>query len=593
MKKCFSKSLTVGLTGLMALGTVLTGCGGSSSSSDSSSTEFTWLLDITPDSYYYVDYEENPVAKYWENMEWTSDGTTAKISIEFDEPLAGSETDHFNNMIATGEYADVMGMQNASDTPASLYDQGVVIDLTDYVDKYMPNYKQWLEDNPVYARQMTSRIDGEDRILMLYNVNDAVGSPWECFMYRRDWLAKYGTNPETGEAFTGGWNEDKTEWTDDVVFPSGGTNPVYISDWEWMFDIFTKALEAEGITDGYAMQMMYTGYYEDGDLTSSFGGGRIGTYVTADGQTAYGGDTDSARAYLECMNTWYENGWLDPEFEENSSDTAFFTIDIDSVYNGKVGMWIGVTNQLENMLATGADPEAGLDDICVKGAAQPINDIYGTDECKNVIPDTFYQNTMFTSGVVLTDKAEAKDIGKLLTAIDYFYSREGSKMLTMGLDADQQAEAQDPLYIEYGLDDGAYSVETRDGEEWLVAAPEIMTTDGLLDAACGMRLVGLGAQKNKDIGYSAGQMESMDQSIMYEATGNLGVAYTGLLSSETSAELSLVNTSVDTYLAVSIPDFITGRSDINDDAEWQAYCDELESLGAHRMSEEINKCLAE
>ena len=72
-------------------------------------------------------------------------------------------------------------------------------------------------------------------------------------MYRRDWLVNYGTNPQTGEAFSGEWKDG--EWTDNVVFPSGGTDPVYISDWEWMFDIFETALQMQGMTDGYVMQL--------------------------------------------------------------------------------------------------------------------------------------------------------------------------------------------------------------------------------------------------------------------------------------------------------------------------------------------------
>ncbi len=594
MKQNLMKKLALGLAAACALTGVLTGCGGTGAGGSGNaelSKDFTWLIDTTPDTYYYNDYEENAVVKYLLSKEWTADGSTSKINIEFDEPPADGATDHFNTMLSTGEYADVMGMVNASDTPASLYEQGVVIDLTDYIAKYMPNYSKWLADNPIYAQQMTSRVNGEDKMLMIYRVDDAIGIPWECFMYRRDWIVEYGKNPETGAAFTGGWNADKTEWTDDVVFPGGETYPKYISDWEWMFEIFAEAIEDQGFEDGYPMQMQYTGYYAEGDLASSFGGGRIGTYVTKDGKTAFGGDTDSARAYMECLNHWYEEGWLDQKFEERSADTMFFMIDTPAVFTGHVGMWIGVTNQLENMLAAGDNVDPSMADICVKGAPQPINDLYGTDACKNVIPDTFFQNTIYSSGVVLTDKAAKKDIGKLLTMIDYLYTREGSLLFTMGLNKEQQAEVKDPLYTEYGLDDGAYYLEERDGEEWAVNAKPVQTTDGLLDAVAGMRLVGMGAQHNTDIGLGAGNLESMQLSTMYQATGNLSVAYTGLLSSEVATEVSAVNTSVNTYLATQIPEFITGRLDIEDDAAWQKYVDGLEELGAHRESEEINKAL--
>ena len=56
-----------------------------------------------------------------------------------------------------------------------------------------------------------------------------------------------------------------------VVFPSGGTDPVYISDWEWMFEIFTEAMADQGITDSYCTSIYYPGYMWSGGLCSCFG----------------------------------------------------------------------------------------------------------------------------------------------------------------------------------------------------------------------------------------------------------------------------------------------------------------------------------
>lgn len=98
-------------------------------------------------------------------------------------------------------------------------------------------------------------------------------------------------NPNAGKAFSEYFSLDndgneiqETEysdnvngdsWVDDVVFPSGCTDPMYISDWEWMFEIFDKAMEEQGITDGYCMSMYYPGYIANGDLVTGFGGGGI------------------------------------------------------------------------------------------------------------------------------------------------------------------------------------------------------------------------------------------------------------------------------------------------------------------------------
>ena len=217
---------------------------------DIGTVEISWLLDMGPENSIYPEYEDSPAVKYWQNMTWTTaDGTmTGTVDVDFMTPPAGAEQDNFNTLLATGEYPEVMAMAYASENTQSLYEQGIAIDLTEYVEKYMPNYMAWMEENPSYAAQM--RNDG--KILMLYTVCDGPKDAWAGFMYRRDWIVKYGKDAD-GNSFEGGYvDEEKETWEDNVVFPSGNTDPLYISDWEWMFEIFEKALEEEGIEDGYA-----------------------------------------------------------------------------------------------------------------------------------------------------------------------------------------------------------------------------------------------------------------------------------------------------------------------------------------------------
>ena len=86
--------------------------------------------------------------------------------------------------------------------------------------------------------------------------------------------------------FPSWYNEDlKAKYLE--IDPSwDGTCPVYISDWEWMFDIFTKAQADLGITDGYCLSVYYKGYNEDGSLFSSFGGSFNGEIVLSNTNNA-------------------------------------------------------------------------------------------------------------------------------------------------------------------------------------------------------------------------------------------------------------------------------------------------------------------
>lgn len=63
-----------------------------------------------------------------------------------------------------------------------------------------------------------------------------------------------------------------------------------------------------------------------------------------------------------------------------------------------------------------------------------MNDIYGTDACKNVAPDCIMTGTALNgTGYAITSAAEDKDIATLLTMIDYLYSEDGARLASLGL----------------------------------------------------------------------------------------------------------------------------------------------------------------
>jgi len=85
--------------------------------------------------------------------------------------------------------------------------------------------------------------------------------------------ANYGENPDE-------------DYEDNVIFPSGTENPLTISDWEWMFEVFAKALDERGWLDSsmaYCTTVEYMDYALQGDLASYFGGG-TGYYNVKDGE---------------------------------------------------------------------------------------------------------------------------------------------------------------------------------------------------------------------------------------------------------------------------------------------------------------------
>ena len=429
-----AKRVILGLAGL-GMAAALGGCGilrgAGNTATDlnpEDDTYYTMWIHSGPGSSYYTEYEDNPAVKCAESMTWGEEGKS--IFIDFVIPPANKEPDDLQNMYINGNLTHVLDGV-ICDSADIMYANNRIIDLTEYVNQYMPNYKKVLDTVEDVRKSAVFNIDGEEKILGIVTVNESYKDVNFGYEYRRDWIVKYGSNPQTGAAFSGGYTDesDPDSWEDDVVFPSGGSDPVYISDWEWMFGIFETAMEDMGIDDGYCISMYYPGYMWSGGLCSSFGGGTPMFYVNDQGQACFGGVSDSFRTYLECLSAWYEKGWLDKTFDQKTSD-AHYAIDSAKIHQGKIGIWYGQQSTLGNRIYNQNDPSQTplAEGIFVAGAPMPINDIYGPEECRNVIPDCTAAGVgMQGSPVYITTKAveDGKDIAALCAFFDYFYTEEG------------------------------------------------------------------------------------------------------------------------------------------------------------------------
>ncbi len=575
-KKWLHKIATMGLSCLLLAGVCLTGCG--DSTGGNANTSFTWWISQGADASYYENYKDNPSIKYLLSKPWGENDTM--LEFDFFVPVAGAQQDNFVTLLNSGEYTDVMEMTYFRGSLVELYESGTILDLTPYVEQYMPNYKAWLERYPDLALTATNTVDGEKKYLQIFSYSEH-SAAWGGYMYRRDWIIKYGENPNTGAAFSGEYtvkNEDGSwnmeSWQDDVVFPSGNDEPIYISDWEWMLDIFSKAIDDLGITDGYPMSLYYPGYMETGDLVSAFGGGSGSWYKTPENEIVYGPTSDNFRVYLQAMNQWYQNGWIDTAFPEHASD-MIFSIDDAKVRQGKVGLWYGLESQTLNRMA-GSDPL--IADVVVFGAKPPINDIYGTAAQQNVEPYCMYQTGMEGIGYCVTDKAAEKDLPALFSFIDYLYSLEGMLIKTGGLNEEQMQEAQDSLYLEYGLDKGARYLYEENGVDQYILYPTVADSASTFKEALQLtRMPGVNLTAgNYIIDAPVENVPDLSdiQKVKWEYyvnTGWLNPSFIGQLTPEQNAAYASTAAKLTEFLSKNVPNFVKGTQDPNSDTDWTAF----------------------
>ena len=622
--KHVKKLLSLALCGAMATG-LLAGCGGGGASSD---TSYTMWIYQGADASYYTDYADNPVMQWLTSQTWGEEDK--KVDFEFWVPAAGTAADSYSTMMGSGDYPDILDM-SISDGAKVMYEEGIILDLTPYMEEYMPNYLAYLEENPEQKALLThTDEDGNTRYYEIGAIKEENDVPWGGFMYRRDWVVEYAqptshvwdwdsdyvkenghpavTPLEAAQAagnmegwkanevteFTSSDGENPNEdYTDNVIFPSGTSDPLTISDWEWMMEAFQRAIEDKGFsgnTDAYCISMYYPGYIATGDLVSTFGAGTGMWSKDADQNVYFGGTTDAFRTYLECMNTWNNNGWLDTRFETRASD-IFFQINQTGTAQGQVGMWYGLVGSLgDTIRTTCADPE-DQQKAYVMGCAVPINDKYGTDEQKYNEPDAFYQGSRIAGRIGITTALEDKSeetIAALFTFLDWMYTREGALTRSIGLSQEQldSCESAKEFYQEYGVENGAYTVgETDDGKTLYTfnydTSGDLGNALKIVRMVVGMELTGAGADLDYafDKGETKVQQMATEQWTKYVSTASL-YDYNNQFTTEQNEIYAEINQAVNDYMNANTPNLIKNGLD-----GWDAYVEAINALHPEELTE--------
>ncbi len=649
--KMVKRFLAGALSALLAVG-LLAGCGGNADDKKGSdgkgseegskggsgiTAEFTWWL-YTHDGQgmYYEDYEDSPVVQYVNQQYWdienggiAEEGNGNRLHLSFLTPITGEERNNFNTMLSTGDYPEMFVLHAATESPQAMCESGILMEVTEYVEKYMPNYLAYLDANPELKPLVTVKSDdGKIHYYSIHSFVDGVEDPWQGTCYRRDWVVKYAQpteyvwdwdseyvkengHPEVTplekavrENKLEGWKKNEVtkftsdcgenpaeDYTDNVIFPSGKSDPITISDWEWMFEAFEKAIDERGWSgdsNSYAYSIPYSGYSAMGDLTSSFGGG-TGSYYVKDGEVVYDGTSENFKTYLECVGNWYEKGWLDSQFSTRASD-AFYQINSAGVNQGKVGMWCGMISSLGTAIRVSCQNEEDMVDAYVMGCALPINDMYGTEAQMYQEPDAMYQASRKGTGIGITSKAEEKseeELATLFTYLDWAYTMEGARTIRLGLTAEQLASVTlDPdLYAEYDVK-SAYEV-TENEEGVTVYKANVDKSSTLFNATIGQRMdIGLKPTTNAnyivDTGNPKVNQDAVDVWKKYLNTGNV-LVYSQLLNAEEAEGYSKITTALTDYQAQTIPNVINGSM------SWEDYVEGVNTLKPEAALEYLQK----
>lgn len=328
------------------------------------------------------------------------------ITIEYTELDFWTAQEKMNVAIASGDYAAIISDLSYTGGATGALEDGIIVDLTDHLPEFSPNYQYLIDSNPEVAPIF--RNDGR---VLCYQ------SPYENFVQnqglviRKDWLEEqnlelpttYDQMFETLKIFRDAYNTETS---------------VY----------FNSDCNINGLTVGYDVATFAAG----GTATSL-------PYYAVDGEVHCSLIEDGYRDYLQEMNKWYNEGLFNKSFGSIAYDPMGGEL-AELQANGTVGVWCTSGEGIGNI----TQPVACVPNLTLEEG--------GTDHITSTSLVTDSTNTYIT--------ACCEDVETAMKFLDYMYSEDGILFYNYGFEGEdfELDENNTPQFTEavinneYGVD---------------------------------------------------------------------------------------------------------------------------------------------
>ncbi|WP_336787887.1 ABC transporter substrate-binding protein [Paenibacillus sp. MMO-177] len=297
------------------------------------------------------------------------------IKVNFITPPVGQEADAFTLMMSSGELPDIIiePERYPGGLEAGVKD-GAYLDLTDYMDKYAPNYSEWRNSDE--TRRKTTVTDS-GKLLGFYGIAPYSEWMWFGMLIKKEALEKTGLEV-----------------------------PNTIDEWH---TFLTKAKEV-----GYSEPLNYGSTY--GQIFTGIINGAYGvwdwTFMDTDGKVQWGPAQPKAKDYLATMQQWNKEGLLNKDWA-----TADFNQRMASAISAKTAVMMDSPDTMWSYWKQ-------QNNIDFVGALNPV--LNAGDKAA-----TTYKNFKRTgrSAAITT---QADDVEAAMRWLDFAYSKKGWEILNYG-----------------------------------------------------------------------------------------------------------------------------------------------------------------
>lgn len=333
------------------------------------------------------------------------------IDIEYRHPAYAQEIEQFNLMIASGEYPDIIEynfFREYSGGPVKAIEDGVILDLTDLIPGYAPNFHAYLNEHPE-VRKMIMTDDGRIFNFPFIRSDESLLTFFGPIV-NKSMLDDYGLElPET------------------------------MNDWYVML----KTMKENGVEN----PLTYSLFMQDAWLGSCFVGAFdiANGFYQEDGQVKFGPIEATYKDYLIEMRRWYDEGLIDTDIASISKEQIrrkliTGTSGASIGYNAsRLGSWI-------------ADTE-GDDAYDFVGVKYPVL-IEGQRPM-------FGQRDLVYTGEGAAISTSCQDIELAMKLLDFNYSEEGYLLNNYGVEGESyEIVAGVPILLESVINHESYDTST-------------------------------------------------------------------------------------------------------------------------------------
>lgn len=444
------------------------------------------------------------------------------INLEFQHPT-GAVSEQLNIMLASGDLPDLIyytwkfrkkDMQN-----------GLFLNLSEYIEKWAPNFRKLLEENPHYNEEYHSTHGMEMSAAFPTVVDDERFMCYDGYFMRKDWLDKLGLSvPETIEE----WEEVLTAFKEKDPNGNGKQDEVGFSTLQYM----TKYVFMP------AFGICINDYYRDP---------KTGKVTHAALQPGY-------KDYLETMNRWYKKGLVNPSYLTTARN------ELDAmVLNDELGAFhCDNNNSMPKYMQSNPDMEL----VAVPFPKSP--------DGKRYTSQTSIKQLLRSNGTLIS--SSCKNVYEAVRLLDYLYSEEGKALMNWGIEGESYEVDKDGNKHFTDL-----IMNNPDGKTPYEAIAAYFPNTGFTGFNSYLAAIGLEGNFNEKL------RKVKEDSVNYSLEADKGMILPNLPTTiEEDEEISNSSADLSTYMSEMYSKFIMGVEPLDNFDEFQK---NIKKLGIEKVIE--------